>query len=120
MPDRHPTPLARVFETFRLKPLHVAATASRIAGVLGMKEGISRQHLLRIRMGRAHATEQKIFLIVAAIRDLTGYAFRAADLFHLEPALAEGVPYLDSVSSPGYRGLTLPESTPPTDESEFE
>jgi RNA polymerase sigma factor (sigma-70 family) len=120
MPDRSPTPLARVFASLRLKPLHVAASANRIAQLLGMKEGLSRQHLLRIRKGTAHATEGKIFLIVAAVRELTGYAVRAADLFQLEPALAEGMADSNPVSSRGLRGLILPEPTPPTDETEFE
>jgi RNA polymerase sigma factor (sigma-70 family) len=120
MSDRPPTPLAQILAVFGLKPMHVSETAKRMAEILGMKEGLSRQHLLRIRKGSAHATERKIFLIVAAIRELTGYAVRASDLFHLEPALAEGMPSLNSVSSPRFRGLIVPEPTPPTDESDFE
>src|SRR5947209_10087324 len=116
MPDRSSSRLAQILGVFGLRPLHVAETAKRIAEALGMKEGLSRQQLLRIRKGTAHATESKIFLIVAAVRELTGYAVRATDLFHLEPALAEGMPSLNSVSSPRFRGLTLPEPTPPTDE----
>jgi RNA polymerase sigma factor (sigma-70 family) len=85
-----------------------------------MTEGISRQQLLRIRKGEARPTDQKIFILVAAIREMTGYAVRATDLFCLEPAMAEGMPYLNPISSPGPRGLTLPQSIPPTGESEFE
>jgi RNA polymerase sigma factor (sigma-70 family) len=118
--ERAPTPLDRIFATFGLKATHVVATAKRIAAELGMPEGISRQQLLRVRTGRAHATDTKIFLLVAAIRELTGYAVRASDLFPVEPALVEGMPYLNPVSSPRSRGLTLPESTPPTSETEFE
>jgi len=118
--ERAPTPLDKILAIFGLKPTDVVATAKRIAGQLGMSEGISRQQLLRVRKGSAHATDTKIFLLVAAIRELTGYAVRASDLFHLEPALVEGVPYLNPVSSPHPRGFTLPESTPPTSESEFE
>lgn len=118
MPDRG-TPLDRIFAIFGLKPLHVVATAKRIARELGAEEGISRQQLLRIRKGLARATDYKIFLIVAAIRELTGDAVRASDLFRVEPELAEGMPYLNPVSSPAPRGLTLPESTP-TGEAEFE
>jgi RNA polymerase sigma factor (sigma-70 family) len=120
MRERPATPLDKIFAVFGLKPTHVAATAKRIARELGLREGISRQQLLRVRKGVAHATEGKIFLIVAAVRELTGYAVRASDLFHVEPALAEGMPYLNPVSSPRPRGLTLPESTPPTGEAEFE
>ncbi len=120
MPNRQPTPLARIFVSLRLKPRRVTEAANRIAQLLGMKEGVSRQHLLRIRKGSAHATETKIFIIVAAIRELTGYAVRATDLFHLEPALADGTPYLNPISSGHPRGITLPQSTPPTNESEFE
>ncbi len=118
MPDRG-TPLDRIFAIFGLKPLHVVTAAKRVARELGFEEAISRQQLLRIRKGRARATDYKIFLIVAAIRELTGYAVRASDLFRLEPALAEGMPYLNPVSSRSPRGFTLPESTP-TGESEFE
>jgi RNA polymerase sigma factor (sigma-70 family) len=114
------TPLDRVFAIFGLKTAHVVAAAKRIAGDLGMPEGISRQQLLRVRTGRAHPTDQKIFLIVAAVRELTGYAVRAGDLFPVEPVLAEGMPYLNPVSSGPSRGFTLPESTSPPGESEFE
>ena len=120
MPDRPAPPLAQILAKLGLKPIHVAATAKAIAQLLGMKEGLSRQQLLRIRQGRAHPTDSKIFLIVAAVRELTGQAVRAADLFRLEPALAEGVPYVNPVSSNPPRGLILTESTPPADETEFE
>lgn len=114
------SPLERIFAIFGLKPMQVAATAQEIARRLGFPEGISRQQLLRMRVGKARATEGKIFLLVAAIRELTGYAVRASGLFQLEPLLAEGMPYLNPVSSPRPRGLTLPQSTPPTGETEFE
>jgi len=114
------SPLERIFAIFGLKPMQVASTAQEIARRLGLGESLSRQQLLRMRVGKARATERKIFLIVAAVRELTGYAVRASDLFPVEPALVEGMPYLNPVSSPGLRGLTLPESNPPTGESEFE
>jgi RNA polymerase sigma factor (sigma-70 family) len=120
MSDRETTPLAKVFATLRLRPRRVADAANRFARLLGISEGISRQHLLRIRNGTAHATDSKIFIIVAAIRELTGFAVRAADLFHLEPALADGTPYVNPISSGHPRGLNLPQSTPPTNETEFE
>ena len=114
------TPLDRIFSVFALKSKDVVAAAMRIAAELGLTEGVSRQQLLRVRKGRAHPTDTKIFLIVAAVRELTGYSVRASDLFRLEPALAEGMPYLNPVSSSGPRGLTLLEPTPPTGEAEFE
>jgi RNA polymerase sigma factor (sigma-70 family) len=114
------TPLERILEIFGLRSREVVATAKRVAGELGLSEGISRQQLLRVRKGQAHPTDTKIYLLVAAMRELTGYAIRASDLFRLEPALAEGMPYLNPISSSRPRGLTLPESIPPTGESEFE
>src|ERR1043166_7296519 len=118
MPDSRSTQLERDFAIFGLKPAHVADTAKPIPGLAGMR-GISRQHLLRIRRGRASATEEKIFLIVAAVPELTGYAIRAGDLFCLEPTMAEGMPYLNPVSSPGSKGVALPQTPPPAD-TEFE
>jgi RNA polymerase sigma factor (sigma-70 family) len=119
MPKRWPTLLQNILEIFDLKPARVAAAAKRIAEQRGMP-GISRQQLLRIRSGRAQPTEGKIFLLVAAVREMTGFAFCATDLFQLEPLMAEGVRYLDPVSSPGSKGLPLPSSTLPPAESEFE
>jgi RNA polymerase sigma factor (sigma-70 family) len=55
---------------------------------MGLRFAITRQHFGRLRLGKARATEEKIRLIVATLRTMTGLAVRATDLFDLEPALA--------------------------------
>jgi RNA polymerase sigma factor (sigma-70 family) len=66
--------------------------AARIASEMGFRQSISRQYLGKLRNGRARATEEKILLLVMAVRELTGYAVRACDLFPLEPAAINGAP----------------------------
>jgi CheY-like chemotaxis protein len=56
-----------------IKPAHLAR-----------ESGYSRQHLLRIRMGRMEPTRRCIAAIAAACRRLSGEGVRAADLFDLE------------------------------------
>jgi predicted transcriptional regulator len=51
---------------------------------LARQSGYSRQHLLRIRMGRMEPTRRCIVAIVAAARHLSGEKVRATDLFELE------------------------------------
>lgn len=82
------TRLERFLKMLDLQPLHVVAEAERVARRLGLRVAISRQHFGRIRVGRARATEEKIRLIVATLRTMTGLAVRASDLFDLEPAVA--------------------------------
>ena len=82
------TPLEMFLETLGLQPVHVVAEAKRVARRLGLRAAISRQHFGRIRFGKASATQEKIVLIVATLRTMTGLAVRATDLFVLEPALA--------------------------------
>jgi RNA polymerase sigma factor (sigma-70 family) len=72
-------------DALRLKPNHVVRIANRIATEMGFRRAISRQYLCKLRSGRMHATEEKILLLVMAIRELTGYVVRASDLFALEP-----------------------------------
>lgn len=67
-----------------LKSLHVVKVAKRLSAELG-KPAISRQHFFRLKSGRAMASEEKIFIIVAAMRELTGITFHARDLFDVEP-----------------------------------
>lgn len=78
------TRLQQVIETLGLKPLQIVREAQRLAVALE-RPAISRQHFLRCRTGRAAATEDKIYIIVAAMRSLTGLLFRPSDLFELEP-----------------------------------
>lgn len=64
------------FETFLksrgIKPAHLAR-----------ESGYSRQHLLRIRMGRMEPTRRCIAAIVVAVRRLTHENVRAEQLFDL-------------------------------------
>lgn len=43
---------------------------------------------MRLSNGEQSATEERIYMIVAAINELTGHCFRAGELFTLEPAPA--------------------------------
>jgi hypothetical protein len=56
-----------------IKPAHLAR-----------ESGYSRQHLLRIRLGRMEPTRRCIAAIVAACRRLSREQVRASDLFDLE------------------------------------
>ena len=56
-----------------IKPAHLALASE-----------YSRQHLLRVRMGRMELTRRCIKAIVAACRQLTHEHVRASDLFDLE------------------------------------
>ena len=56
-----------------LKPAHLAR-----------ESGYSRQHLLRIRMGRMEPTRRCIAAIAAACRRLSGENVRASQLFDLD------------------------------------
>jgi RNA polymerase sigma factor (sigma-70 family) len=68
--------------------MEVVREAQRLAEVL-RRPSISRQHFVRIRAGRAVASEDKIYIILAAMRSATGLLFRPSDLFDIEPALAD-------------------------------
>ncbi|HEV7838037.1 MAG TPA: sigma-70 family RNA polymerase sigma factor [Gemmatimonadaceae bacterium] len=69
----------------RLQPSDIVAAAERIARRQGMRK-ISRQQLFKIRYGKAKATETTIFLIVAAVQELTSLALGAAHLFRVQPS----------------------------------
>jgi predicted transcriptional regulator len=56
-----------------IKPAHLAK-----------ESGYSRQHLLRIRMGRMEPTRRCIAAIAAACRRLSGESVRASELFDLD------------------------------------
>ena len=68
-----PTRLETFIKSRGIKPAHLAR-----------ESGYSRQHLLRIRMGRMEPTRRCIAANVAACRRLSHEAVRAADLFDLE------------------------------------
>ena len=61
------TRLQKVMRSFGLKPMQVLREARRQAAAM-QRPSISRQHLGRIRAARAVPTEDKIYIIVAAIR----------------------------------------------------
>lgn len=85
------TRLEHVLRTFGLKPIHVVREAQRLAGKLG-RPSLSRQHFGRIRSGQTVASEDKIYIIVAAMRSVTGLLFRPSDLFDVEPVLCDAGP----------------------------
>lgn len=66
------TRLEQFLKSRGIKPAHLAR-----------ESGYSRQHLLRIRMGRMEPTRRCIAAIVAACRRLSREAVRADDLFDL-------------------------------------
>lgn len=92
------TRLQQVIRALDLKPMEVVREAQRLAAVL-RRPSISRQHFVRIRAGRAMASEDKIYIIVAAMRSATGLLFRPSDLFDVEPAVAEGFDELSPLFS---------------------
>lgn len=66
------TRLERYLRLKGIKPAHLAR-----------ESGYSRQHLLRIRMGRMEPTRRCIAAIVSACRRLSREPVRADDLFDL-------------------------------------
>lgn len=83
--ERAPTRLQQFIDELGLKAKDITDEADRISMVEGV-ESISRQHFLRLRQGRSSATEERIYIIVAAVQSLTGMLIRATDLFVLQPA----------------------------------
>ena len=67
-----PTKLEDFIKSREIKPAHLAR-----------ESGYSRQHLLRIRMGRMEPTRRCIAAIVSACRRLSHEHIRADDLFEL-------------------------------------
>lgn len=68
-----PTRLEKYLKSRGIKPAHLAR-----------ESGYSRQHLLRIRMGRMDPTRRCIAAIVQACRRLSREPVRAAELFDLD------------------------------------
>jgi predicted transcriptional regulator len=67
------TKLEAFIKSRGIKPAHLAR-----------ESGYSRQHLLRIRMGRMEPTRRCIAAIVAAARRLARESVLATDLFELD------------------------------------
>jgi RNA polymerase sigma factor (sigma-70 family) len=80
------TRLQKVIHALGLKPAHILREADRLAK-LADRPSVSRQHFGRICAGLVSASEAKIYIIVAAIRSLTGLLFRPSELFDIDPAL---------------------------------
>ena len=74
-----------------IKPAHLAR-----------QSGYSRQHLLRIRMGRMEPTRPCIAAIVNALRRMSGESIRAGDLFDLGEEVKPGPCRLDTATSVFY------------------
>ena len=68
-----PTKLETFLKSRGVKPTHLAREC-----------GYSRQHLLRIRMGRMEPTRRCIAAIAATLRRLTKEPVEASDVFELE------------------------------------
>lgn len=68
-----PTKLESFMKRYGIKPAHLAR-----------ESGYSRQHLLRIRMGRMEPTRRCIAAIVSACRRLSRHQVHADELFDLE------------------------------------
>jgi hypothetical protein len=83
--ERKQTRLQNFIDELGLKAKEITDEAYRISMAEGV-ESISRQHFLRLRQGRASATAERIYIIVAAVQSLTGMMVRATDLFLLQPA----------------------------------
>jgi len=103
------TRLEQVLQALGLKPVHVVREAQRLAEEL-RRPSLSRQHFGRLRSGEAVASEEKIYIIVAAMRSVTGLLFRPSDLFDVEPMLTETAgfgPVLPSGSTQIERGSSV-------------
>lgn len=94
------TRLQRAMRAFGLRPQDVLRTTRRLAAEL-QRPDVSRQQLFRFRFDDdVNATEEKIFILVAAFRELTGRLIRANDLFEVEPPLHSG-PAPEKPPAPG-------------------
>ena len=89
MQKREPgsTLLDEVIRTLGLRPGEIVETADRIARETSVPS-ISRAQLHRLRLGTGTASETKIYIVVAALREVTGILFAPSQLFALEPAAA--------------------------------
>jgi RNA polymerase sigma factor (sigma-70 family) len=126
---RKQTRLQKFIDALGLKPADITAEADRISIAEGV-ESISRQHFLRLRQGNASATEERIYIIVAAVQSLTGMLIRATDLFILQPATTgwtspswegvQGLPVSSRHRTSGFWKGIVTEDSHPADAQEFE
>lgn len=85
MQQRTITPLEAYLRRMGLRPKEFFAAATRVAAKLGLRR-VSPTHLTRIRYGKQKPTEEKILLLTATLREMTGLAVPASELFLIEPA----------------------------------
>jgi hypothetical protein len=95
----YPTKLEQFLKSRDIKPAHVAR-----------ESGYSRQHLLRIRMGRMEPTRRCIAALVAACRHLSREAVQAQTLFDLGDAVSAG-----SMAPKGLAASETPKASPAAD-----
>jgi len=132
--ERTQTRLQKFIDELGLKAKDITDEACRISMAEGV-ESISRQHFLRLRQGRASATEERIYIIVAAVQSITGMLIRATDLFVLQPVTPGpaslpwegarvpsscGVPVSSRHRSSGFWTRTVTEDSHPADAQAFE
>lgn len=103
--ERPPTRLQKFIEDLGLRTLDIIREAERIASEEGV-ESISRRQLQRWRQGSASPTAERIYIVVAAIRSVTGMLVHATDLFVLQPATPRAVAF------PWERSWLRPEPVP--------
>jgi hypothetical protein len=84
------TRLQKFIDDLGLRALDIVREADRIASEGGV-ESISRKHFHQLRHGRVSATAERIYIVVAAIRSVTGMLVKATDLFVLQPAPSPSV-----------------------------
>ncbi|MEK6371229.1 MAG: sigma-70 family RNA polymerase sigma factor [Acidobacteriota bacterium] len=96
--DARRTPLGGIMEALGLRAADVVRAADAIAKSLGI-DSISRRHFGRLLTGEGAATEEKIFIVTAAVQEISGVPIRASDLFRLQPAVAGGTSAFPSLPS---------------------
>src|ERR1700686_675706 len=94
-----PTRLQKFIEELGLRTLDIIREAERIASKEG-REAIGRRQFQRLKQGQASATEETIYIIVAAIRSATGMLVQATDLFVLQPATPRAAAFSFDLSWP--------------------
>ena len=131
-----PTRLQKFIGELGLRTLDIVREAERIASKEG-REAISRRQFQRLKHGHASATAETIYIVVAAVRSVTGMLVNATDLFLLQPATVQPARILWDTSWPlpepvpvsSRRGTSgslwntvrsVVDPAPPTNASEFE
>lgn len=90
------TLLGQAIRAFGLRPTSIVRMADRLAEAAGVPS-ISRSQLGRLMRGQSRTTEERISIVVAAFREITGAPFRPGDLFPLDAGL-DGVVSADRLA----------------------